>query len=40
MHAFWNKKEVEARNMKLSGKEHFEAFVDSKSKGDINAIAL
>lgn len=38
MHAFWNKKDIEARYIELSGKEHFEAFVDSKSKGNIHAI--
>ncbi|BDS10440.1 cupin domain-containing protein [Aureispira anguillae] len=38
MHAFWNKKEVESRYIELSGKEHFEEFVDSKSKGDLHAI--
>jgi len=27
-HAFWNKTEVEARYMELSGKEHFQNFVD------------
>jgi quercetin dioxygenase-like cupin family protein len=37
-HAFWNKGNVPARYIELSGKEHFENFVDSKSKGDIYAI--
>lgn len=38
MHAFWNKTEVESRYIELSGKEHFEGFVDSKSKGDLHAM--
>lgn len=38
MHAFWNNKDVESRYIELSGKEHFEGFVDSKSKGNIHAI--
>ena len=38
MHAFWNKKDVESKYIELSGKEHFERFVDSKSKGDIHAV--
>lgn len=38
MHAFWNKKETEARYIELSGRSYFEGFVDSKSKGNIHAI--
>lgn len=38
MHSFWNKGDVEARYIELSGKEHFEGFVDSKAKGDIHAM--
>lgn len=38
MHTFWNATDVEARYIELSGKEHFEAFVDSKSQGDIHAM--
>lgn len=38
MHAFWNKKEVASRYIELSGKEYFEGFVDSKSKGNLHAI--
>ncbi|MDB4286261.1 cupin domain-containing protein [bacterium] len=37
-HAFWNKGTIPARYMELSGKEHFENFVQSKSKGDIHAM--
>ena len=38
MHAFWNKTDVESRYIELSGKEHFEGFVDSKAKGNVHAI--
>lgn len=38
MHAFWNKKDVESRYIELSGREYFEGFVDSKSKGDLYTI--
>lgn len=37
-HAFWNKGNTPARYIELSGKEHFENFVDSKAKGDFHAI--
>lgn len=37
-HAFWNKGTIPSRYMELSGKEHFENFVHSKSKGDIHAM--
>ena len=37
MHAFWNEKDVESRYIELSGKEYFEGFVDSKSRGDVYA---
>ena len=38
MHAFWNNGDIESRYIELSGKEHFEGFVDSKSQGNIHAI--
>lgn len=38
MHSFWNKKDIEARYIELSGRNYFENFVDSKSKGDIHSI--
>ena len=37
-YAFWNKGTIPARYMKFSGKEHFENFVHSKSKGEIHAM--
>ncbi len=39
MHTFWNKGDIPARYIELSGKEHFENFVDSKTKGDLYAVA-
>lgn len=39
LHAFWNKKETPARYIELSGKEHFEGFVRSNSKGTLYAYA-
>lgn len=38
MHAFWNKGDVEAYYIEISGKPYFEGFVDSKSKGDVSAL--
>lgn len=38
MHAFWNKTNVEARYIEISGKPYFEGFVDSKSNGDVRAL--